>query len=76
MITIEMVGVMTIIIAWWIRVMLRIIVGWGVVPRMAPPPSKEGSTLGKRERKRNDKRERERLRENYVLFIHSLQVVK
>ena len=42
----------------------RSIAGWGVVPRMTPPPSQGGSTLGERERererKRDDKRERER----------------
>ena len=35
-----------------IILMLRSIVGWGVVPRMAPPPSQGGSTLGERDRKR------------------------
>ena len=50
--------------------MLRSIVGWGVVPRMAPPPSQGGSTLRERERKRDNKREREIERENDS-FIHS-----
>ena len=42
--------------------MLRSIAGWGVVPRMAPPPSQGGSTLRGRERDRERERERERER--------------
>ena len=53
--------------------MLISIAGWGLVPRMAPPPSQGGSMYGEREREREREmmRESERLRENYSLFIHS-----
>ena len=47
--------------------MLRSIVGWGVVPRMAPPPSQGGSTLRERDRKRDNKIEREREREKMII---------
>ena len=48
--------------------MLRSIAGWGVVPRMAPPPSQGGSTLRGREREReiDEKRDREK-----CSYIHS-----
>ena len=35
-----------------VRKTLMSIAGWGVVPRMAPPPSQGGSTLRGRERER------------------------
>ena len=41
------------------RLMISI-AGWGVVPRMAPPPSQGGFNVrGERERKGDDKRERD-----------------
>ena len=48
------------------RQALRSIAGWGVVPRMAPPPSQGGSTLrGEREK---DVKEREREREREMVI--------
>ena len=44
-------------------VRLRSIAGWGVVPRIAPPPSQGGFNVrGEREREREMTRERERER--------------
>ena len=54
--------------------MLRSIVGWGVVPRVAPPPSQGGSTLRGRETEReiDEKRDREKCSYTHSFPIRGL----
>ena len=54
--------------------MLKIIVGWGVVPRMAPPPSQGDSTLRGREREKEREREMKREIERNGSYIHSFPI--